>query len=411
MLGDKDDAVAHGVFFTTERHGPRHGRDATAGPDERSKNQVQEGRAVRWPKAKLGAVLASVGAHAVAFAAMSRAPGLERRPLTVTAPFDLQVTAPRAPPPEPPTLAVPVPVRPDRERPVRPPVAKTPRSVATSEPQREAPSSSSSSSSSAGPAAKSLGMRRPDTARVPEVQVPRPWEIGKPEGPPAADQLSPEALGAPIRPPDLPGPLYRTGVPGQAERLGENVVADGDGGYREDHTTFKARVDRDGAVHFNDRGNLQVDSVTPLPLFIFMGGHFDITDKLMMMHGEDPYRYEKAKFMERTRDERADMGLAARSERLGAAIARMPKYLDRIWRDEAWPAAERKLAIFSLWEEVAEDGDDELVSIGAKVRWEICSFIRRRLPVGSAQAYTREELDALNARRKCKSRFDPYTER
>ena len=142
-----------------------------------------------------------------------------------------------------------------------------------------------------------------------------------------------------------------------------------------------------------------------------MGGHFDITDKLMMMHGEDPYRYEKAKFMERTRDERADMGLAARSERLGAAIARMPKYLDRIWRDEAWPAAERKLAIFSLWEEVAEDGDDELVSIGAKVRWEICSFIRRRLPVGSAQAYTREELDALNARRKCKSRFDPYTER
>ena len=59
-------------------------------------------------------------------------------------------------------------------------------------------------------------------------------------------------------------------------------------------------------------------------------------------------------------------------------------------------------------DEVSEEGDPELVAAGAKVRQEILWFIQRRLPAGSADAYSRAELDALNAHRKSHARFEPY---
>lgn len=254
-------------------------------------------------------------------------------------------------------------------------------------------------------------MRRPSPAApaAPEVHVPRPEDVvGKPTAPPSSTDV---LLGGEIAAPSLPGPLYRTGVPSQAERLGPNVVGDGDGGYRQDRLTFKARVDHDGSVHFVDRANIQTDDVSVLPLLIVMGGHFDLTDKLMQLHGEDPYRYEKAKFMEATREERAAMALADRHERLADALIRTPKALKKLWRTTTSSVAERKLAIFALWEEVAEDGDDQLVAFGAKVRTEILLFIRRELPEGGAEAFTPVELEELNKNRKCKARFEPYHER
>ncbi len=201
---------------------------------------------------------------------------------------------------------------------------------------------------------------------------------------PPVGQLPPGVLGGPIRAPAPP-------VPGDhAGRLGPRVVPDGDGGYREDHIAFTGKIDRDGAIRFEDKLSL------------------DITDALIRLHGEDPYRYEKAKLMERTREERAGMAVAERTDRLHGAVARMPAYLEKVWTHTAWPAAQRRVALFALWQEVAEDGADEVVSTGRMVRATIAAFIRRRLPEGSRDAFTREEIEALNRGRTCTARFEPY---
>jgi hypothetical protein len=234
-----------------------------------------------------------------------------------------------------------------------------------------------------------------------EVHVPTAAELaGKLEVAPAPppDQLPAGALGGPI-------PTRR---PGPEHPLGPRMVPDGDGGYRDEHITFDANVERDGTIRFKDKGSSGVDEVLPLPIAIVVSGHFDITEMLMRLHGEDPYRYEKTKIMEQTRDERAGMAVAARSERLKEAVARMPAYLDKVWSYKPWPAAQRRAALFALWEEVAEDGPDEVVVTGKMVRATIVAFIRRRLPEGGADAFTRAEIDALNGRRTCKARFEPY---
>jgi hypothetical protein len=172
--------------------------------------------------------------------------------------------------------------------------------------------------------------------------------------------------------------------------LGANVVPDGDGGYREDHIGFTVRIDRDGTIRFDDKAT------------------FDITDALMRLHGEDPYRHEKAAFMERTFEERVRMARADRTDRLHEAMARTPAYLDEVWTRTAWPSVRRRAALFKLWQEVAEDGNDEVVTTGRMVRATILAFIRRRMPEGSPDAFTRAEIEALNRRRGCTARFDPY---
>jgi hypothetical protein len=253
---------------------------------------------------------------------------------------------------------------------------------------------------------RSAGNRAGDA----EVTVPLPWNLGlRPEGPPPDDQPRAGLVAGDIVAPRLPGTLQRHGGPSPEERFGPKVVADGNGGYREDRETYDGRIDRDGSIHFNDKANVKADDLGIDPLRgLVLSGHFDLTDALMRAHGEDPYRYEKQRFMERTRDERAQMAVADRSDRLRDAVARMPAYLAKVWGHTAWTAAERRAALFSLWEEVTEQGDDELVKTGVAVRAAIVGFIKRRLPRGGADAYPDAELERLNQVRKSRAAFRPY---
>jgi len=155
--------------------------------------------------------------------------------------------------------------------------------------------------------------------------------------------------------------------------------------------TFTASTDREGTMQFDDHGSL------------------DLTDAIMRLHGDDPYRLEKARLLAETRGQRAAMAVDERSARLRESVVRMRAYLEKVWTGTPWPAAERRGALFALWQEVAEDGDSELVATGAMVRATILGFIRERLPPGGADAYTPREIDALNARRTCRARFEPYT--
>jgi hypothetical protein len=223
-----------------------------------------------------------------------------------------------------------------------------------------------------------------------------PYAIGRPEGAPPETELRPGVIdGQPIRP--------GSRKPGNA--FGDpRIVADGDGGYRRDKPTFSVRINRDGSVKITDAGNVGVDGAAGLGV----AGHFDLTDAVMRAHGEDPYRYEKEKILNETREERARMAIADRQERLREAVHKMPDYLGKVWGHAGWSDAQRRQILFLLWDEVAETGDDEVVHAGVEVRRTIEAFIREHLPAGSAQAYTEQELRALNEKRTAHERFAPY---
>jgi hypothetical protein len=351
-------------------------------------------------------VAVSLGAHALAVAALVRVaqPGPVAQP-PAQGSIEIAVLPPAAPPAPPAPSPAPT-EAPGAMRATLPAPRPPHRPEAPARPAPVGPVAPPAPVAPVAPPAFGLGMRAAPRATAPstEVQVPRASTLGQVEGPPPDDQLPAAALGGPITGPHLPGPLAAPGAPGQAERLGPGVVGDGDGGYRDERTTFIARVGRDGSVRFDDKANVGVDGLSPLSLV----GHFDLTDALMRAHGEDPYRYEKQRFMEATRDERAGMAVTDRSERLHDAVARMPRYLEKVWAHTAWSAAERRAALFALWDEVAEHGDDELVKTGVAVRAAIVGFIRRRLPAGSADAYPPAEVELLNRRRSSHERFEPY---
>jgi hypothetical protein len=232
-----------------------------------------------------------------------------------------------------------------------------------------------------------------------EVRVPRPWELDDRQASPPADALPPGALGGEVR---APKPYVPTG---NAERdsLGPRMEHDGDGGYVEDRAGFSARVDRDGTIHFRDKGSAQLGGEGAGTLVTF-----DLTDAVMRALGDDPYAYEKMKIMERTREVRAGMKLRERDRALHEAAVKITARLDRLWRQPAWTAAQKRRLIFMLWDEVAETGDPEVRRGATAVRALIVKFVRARLPRTSADAFTDEELELLNRGRQSKEPFAPY---
>ena len=136
---------------------------------------------------------------------------------------------------------------------------------------------------------------------------------------------------------------------------------------------------------------------------------FDITEAAMLAVGDDPYRHEKAEFMEETREFRAALCSAHRTARLRTALVRLPRELDEVWRDTRSDAAQRRIRVFALWDDCAEGTDDlEQAKMGAMARAIVMGFIRRHMPVGSPEAYSHDELVALNARRASRAPFAPY---
>lgn len=127
-------------------------------------------------------------------------------------------------------------------------------------------------------------------------------------------------------------------------------------------------------------------------------GSFDPTAALIRATGQDPYAPEKACFLEDTLPLRAD--LRAAHER--AQLAGLRLHLERLWFDDPRPALERRAALFAAWDECREE------EVGALARELIVSFIRQHLPAASADAFTDDELRALNARRTSTATFAPY---
>ncbi len=168
-------------------------------------------------------------------------------------------------------------------------------------------------------------------------------------------------------------------------------------GYHYDGPSFSAKIAMDGHVSFDDHA---------IRDFKGLSGGFDITDLAMKGHHQDPYRYEKEKFMDTTSKLRAELTARARKERLESSLAALPAHLEQIWSDASHPARERRGVLYAMWREAA-GSDDEVGAAGRKARATIEAFIRDRLPEGSPDAFTDDELRRLNARAGA-VKFEPY---
>jgi hypothetical protein len=174
------------------------------------------------------------------------------------------------------------------------------------------------------------------------------------------------------------------------------LALEGDG-YHYNGPSFSAKIAMDGRVTFEDHA---------IRDFKGLSGGFDLTDIAMKARKQDPYRYEKEKFMETTSKLRGELTTKARRDRLESSLAGLPDHLEQIWGDAAHSASERRRVLFAMWKEAA-GSDEELGAAGKKARATIERFIRERLPDGSTDAFTEDELRRFNARTGA-LKFEPY---
>jgi hypothetical protein len=167
-------------------------------------------------------------------------------------------------------------------------------------------------------------------------------------------------------------------------------------GYAYKGPQFSAHIMSDGTVSFDDK--IVRD-------FKGLSGTFDIADIVMKQKHEDPYRHEKKKFLNATAELREKMAKQARAEEMQSSLSGLPTHLLAVWGDRRRSAHERRELLFKIWSEAAVTEDDRSAG-GAEARKMIEAFIRDRLPQGSPDGYTDDELEAYN--RGGHVRFDPY---
>jgi outer membrane biosynthesis protein TonB len=167
-------------------------------------------------------------------------------------------------------------------------------------------------------------------------------------------------------------------------------------------SAFSARILPDGRVEFSDRGNLRFNGLGGPSDSVGATIGFDISDAAERRHGNDPYQAERRWFLGETEELRDQLMEAHRQEVSVDEGRRLRGSLERIWRDGGRTAAQRRTALFRVWDGIAED------ETGAPARRAVLTFIRTTLPAGSPDAYSTDELSRLNGRRESREAFAPY---
>jgi hypothetical protein len=165
--------------------------------------------------------------------------------------------------------------------------------------------------------------------------------------------------------------------------------------YKYDGKAFSAHIASDGQVSFDNKS---------IRDFKGLSGGFDVTDLIMRGRHEDPYRYQKEKFMHATEALRTKLAQSALRDRQRASLDGLPSHLERIWRAPR-SAKERRALLFALWKETLTS-DAEMIDAAKEARGLIEEFVRQRLPAGSEDGFTDEELERYN--RGSSIKFTPY---
>jgi hypothetical protein len=108
-------------------------------------------------------------------------------------------------------------------------------------------------------------------------------------------------------------------------------------------------------------------------VFVIVAGTFDVTDEMMRLFGQDPYRYEKARFMKGTEAMRVGFAGRAHAEDLRRESVQLRPRLEEIAADQGRTEAERRAIIEALAGEM-----DVTTAEGRKARASIDDFLRTR---------------------------------
>jgi hypothetical protein len=136
------------------------------------------------------------------------------------------------------------------------------------------------------------------------------------------------------------------------------------------------------------------------------GGRADITGYLHRKFVGDPYSSRKLKILDQTRDERVRIGGEFRAEQLDRSAELVRRNLEALWRSTPDPA-QRREALFTIWDE-CDEGEDERGAAGERARAMVIGWIRAKLPLGSAGAYSSDDIAKLDAARSSRQHFTPY---
>lgn len=248
-----------------------------------------------------------------------------------------------------------------------------------------------------------------------------------------------------------------------AERTGTpTLVRHGDGSYeyKDRIAGFSARIHSDGRVTFRDLAPVQLSRPSILGYdlsgrpkespddrfnaksntLVHRGTHADSKNDQLVKWG--PYgaapilataggsfggvsdlasstrrATAKRKFLDQTAEMRAQMARENRRENEKDALGKLGADLRAIWADDTTPLSLRKERLFIRWDECEEqlvdDGEPDAeqqarAKAGMIARRQIEAFIRKHAPAGSADAFTAAELREMNARRRSKTKLDPY---
>jgi hypothetical protein len=346
-------------------------------------------------------VVFSILAHAALLLIALRLParGLSHAPRSI----DVEIhRAVRIPPPPPPVPMPPEPLKPAQKPQVKPerPRTATPEVAKPVEPPKTEPPKVEPTPQQQPDKPSSLSMR--PTAPVDLNLHNLSGVIVQPGSKVSGGEAGPQGTLAAAQPPRKPWKMRGDAGDPLLGKLPEEkterfpLALEGDG-YHYNGPSFSAKIAMDGHVTFEDHS---------IRDFKGLSGGFDLTDIAMKSRKQDPYRYEKEKFMETTAKLRGDLTTKARRDRLESSLAGLPEHLEQVWGDLSRPASDRRRVLFAMWKEAA-GSDEELGAAGKKARSTIEGFIRDRLPEGSTESFTEEELRRFNARTGA-MKFDPY---
>ena len=169
-----------------------------------------------------------------------------------------------------------------------------------------------------------------------------------------------------------------------------------DGSLLYEAPQFSAVVAPDGSVTFHDR---RIDYSARKSTF-----SFDLSDEFVRELGHrTSYPYAKADFLAATFTRRTAMAVEVTSRKMRGALAELPRQLDALWADTRYRRRERRRIIFLLWQDL-DRSDADARSAGTTIE----TWIRKRLPRGSPDAYGDQELAAYSRERPGEPAFSPY---
>jgi len=106
-------------------------------------------------------------------------------------------------------------------------------------------------------------------------------------------------------------------------------------------------------------------------LWLNVFGHFDLTDEIVRLNGQDPHRYQKARFLAATRQFRAGLAAKTHADNIRRAAAALPALLQSIACDERLSHRDRRSIIEALSAEMdpgTADGSAAVERIDAFLR-------------------------------------------